>query len=88
MVTQALPSYLSASTFTSVVGGVTQTGVATVVVSSILPTQELPSYLSATTFTTTVGGVESTGTSLVRIPLTYIGPSVSFETCPGPQGTY
>ncbi|KAL5525779.1 hypothetical protein ACEPAG_7116 [Sanghuangporus baumii] len=76
MATQALPSYLSASTFTSVVGGVTQTGVATVVVTSVLPTQELPSYLSASTFTTTVDGVESTGTSLVGVPLTYIGPSI------------
>lgn len=92
MATQVLPSYLTASTATTVIGGVTQTQVQTVVVSSVLPTQELPSYLSASTFTTTVAGVGTTGTTLVAVPLTYIGPSVStspsFGTSSGSEGTY
>ncbi|KAH8118032.1 hypothetical protein DFH11DRAFT_1571977 [Phellopilus nigrolimitatus] len=78
MATQALPSYLSASTFTTTVGGVVQTGVETVLVTTALPTQALPPYLSASTFTTTV-------------PLTYFGPSVSSlghtATSPGSEGS-
>lgn len=77
MATQALPSYLTATTATTVIGGQTQTLVQTVVVSSVLPTQQLPDYLSASTFISTVNGVEMTGTTLVEQPLTYIGPSVS-----------
>ncbi|EJD06555.1 uncharacterized protein FOMMEDRAFT_131470 [Fomitiporia mediterranea MF3/22] len=80
MATQALPSFLSASTFTTVIGGVTQTQVETVVVSSVLPTQELPSFLSASTITATVGGVATTATTLVEVPLTYIGPSIPLGT--------
>ncbi|TDL25844.1 hypothetical protein BD410DRAFT_716917, partial [Rickenella mellea] len=41
------------------------------------PTQELPPWLSASTFTTDVGGIQQTGTSVVNLPLTYFGPSVS-----------
>ena len=74
--TQALPSYLTATTATQVIGGRTQTVVQTVVVTSVLPTQQLPSYLSASTFISTVNGQEVTGTTLVEQPLTYIGPSV------------
>ncbi|KAI5122275.1 hypothetical protein M0805_002356 [Coniferiporia weirii] len=80
MATQALPSYLSASTFTTTVGGVVQTGVETVVVSSVLPTQALPTYLSASTFTETIGGVETVGVTTVNLPLTYIGPSIPLGT--------
>lgn len=77
MATQALPSFLSASTFTVTEGGVVQTGVSTVLVTEVLPTQALPPYLSASTFTQTVGGVETVGVTTVNLPLTYFGPSVS-----------
>ena len=76
MATQALPSYLTATTATAVVNGQTQTVVETVVVSTALPTQQLPDYLSASTFVSTINGVPVTGTTLVEQPLTYIGPSV------------
>lgn len=91
MATQALPSFLTASTLTTVIGGVTQTQVETVVVTSVLPTQQLPPYLSASTFTATVDGAQTIGTTLVELPLTYIGPSVSgpaFGTSEEGQGTY
>ncbi|THH09149.1 hypothetical protein EW145_g2201 [Phellinidium pouzarii] len=80
MATQSLPSFLSASTFTLTAGGVVQTGVETVVISSLLPTQALPNYLSASTFTETFGGVETVGVTTVNLPLTYFGPSIPLGT--------
>lgn len=76
MATQALPSYLTATTAVTIVNGQTQTVVETIVVSTALPTQQLPDYLSASTFVSTINGVPVTGTTLVELPLTYIGPSV------------
>ena len=77
MASQALPTFLTLSTFTSTIDGVVVTGVETDVVSSALPTQALPPYLSASTFTVTNAGVASTGVTTVELPLTYFGPSVS-----------
>ena len=41
------------------------------------PTQVLPSWLTASTSIFTVGGVATTSTTVLQLPLTYYGPSVS-----------